>query len=43
MLDHDVHVLQEVDVAQDVAADGDDVGVLSFAYCADLIGDAHRH
>ena len=41
VLDHDVDVLQQVDVAQDVAADGDDVGVFAFAHGADLIGDLH--
>ena len=33
----DVDVLQEVDVAEDVAADGDDVRVFAFAHRADLI------
>ena len=37
VLDHDIDVLQQVDVAEDVAADGDDVGVFAFADGADLI------
>ena len=41
VLDHDVDVLKQVDVAQDVAADGDDVGVFALADGADLIGNAH--
>jgi hypothetical protein len=41
VLDYDVDVLQEIDVAQHVAADGDDVGVLAFRNGADLIGDFH--
>ena len=39
--DHDVYVLQQVDVAQHVAADGDDVGVFAFAHGSNLIGDFH--
>ena len=42
VLDHDVDVLQQVDVAQHVAADRDDVGVFAFADGADLIGHFHR-
>jgi len=41
VFDHDVDVLKQVDVAQDVAADGDDVGVFALADGADLIGNAH--
>ena len=41
VLDHDVDVLKQIDMAQHVAADGDDVGVLAFRDGADLIGDFH--
>ena len=36
VLDHDVDALQQIDVAQHVAADGDDVGVLAWRDGADL-------
>lgn len=35
--DHDVEVLQQIDVAKHVAADGDDVGVFALGDGADLI------
>ena len=41
VFDHDVDVLQQIDMSQHVAADGDDVGVLAFGHGADLIGDFH--
>ena len=41
VLDHDIDVLQEIDMPQHVAADGDDVGVLAFGNGSDLIGDFH--
>ena len=43
MLDHDIYVLQQINVAQHVAADGDDVGVLAFGDGADLIRNFHRN
>ncbi len=43
MFDDEVDVLQEIDVPEHVAADGDDVGVFALADRADLIGDFHRH
>jgi hypothetical protein len=43
MLDHDVDILQQTDMPQDIAPDGYDVGVLSFADGADLIRHAHQH
>ena len=41
VLDDDIHVLQKTDVAQDVAADGDDVGVFAFGDGSDLVRYAH--
>jgi len=42
VLDHDVYILQQINMPQHVAADGDDVGVLALADGANLIGNFHR-
>src|SRR2546425_12563907 len=36
MLDHDIDILQQSDVAQHVATHGNDVGIFSFTDCSDL-------
>lgn len=41
MLDDDINILQQVDVAQHIPTHGDNVGVLSFADGAHLIRDFH--
>ena len=43
MLDHDIHILQQINVPQHVSSYRDDVGILAFAHGADLIGDFHRN
>ena len=41
VLDYDINVLEQIDVSQDIAAHGDDVGILPFADGADLIRNLH--
>src|SRR6185436_37191 len=43
VLNHQVRVLQEINMPEHVATHGDDVGVFAFAHCADLIGYLHRY
>src|SRR5687767_2685480 len=43
MLDHDIDILKQINVAQDVATHRDDVGVFALAHRAVFVRDFHRY